>query len=294
MAWIAVSTIGRLHWFFALLVTVLAISNVAVIWMLREYRPTLAALCRRRLVRKYVGWVCYFTGEQLPLETEQHTGREVLLRSKRDFDVAGTRAKPIVRGHDHVIDTVLSRLYENLTLRKSRRGARAGSPLSSFLLVGQEGVGKRYLMRVISKLLYGNSAIEILDCERLTADTLTGTKDREGVLLETVRQSPCTLLLFENIDKASRDVVSVLIQLVTTGHLKQPGATARVSFLDTTLALTTTKACSSLEALASAGLGEAIFHQRAIEVLLEETQIDQGVVSETLKWRATPARTCPR
>ena len=34
-----------------------------------------------------------------------------------------------------------------------------------------------------------------------------------------------------------------------------------------------------MEALASAGLGEAIFHQRAIEVLLEETQIDHGLVS---------------
>ena len=258
LGWIAVSTIGRLHWFLALLVTVLAISNVAVIWMLRDYRPTLAVLCRRRLVRKYVGWVCYFTGEQLPLETEQRTGREVLLRSQRDFDIAATRAKPIVRGHDHVIDTVLSRLYENLTLRKSRRGAHAGGPLASFLLVGPEGVGKRHLLRVIAKLLYGNSAIEVFDCERLRVDSLIGTKDRDGVLLETVRKSPCTLLLFENTERASQDVASVLVELMTTGHLKQPGATEKVSFADTTVAVSTTKACGSLEALANAGLGEAI------------------------------------
>lgn len=279
LAWIAFSTIGRLHWFFALLITVLAISNVAVIWMLRDYRRALAVLCRRRLVRKYVGCVCYFTGEQVPLETEQHTRREVLLRSQRDFDIAAARAKPIVRGHDHVIDTVLTRLYENLTLRKSRRGTHACGPLASFLLVGQEGVGKRYLMKVIAKLLYGNSAIEVFDCERLRLDSLIGTKDRDGVLLETVRKSPCTLLLFENIEKASQDIVGMVIELMTTGHLKQPGATEKVSFVETTLALTTTEACGSLEALANAGLGEVVFQQRAIEALGDETQIDRGLIS---------------
>ena len=142
LAWIAVSTIGRLHWFFVLLVTVLAISNVAVIWMLREYRPTLAVLCRRRLVRKYVGWVCYFTGEQLPLETEQRTGREVLLRSKRDFDIAGTRAKPIVRGHDHVIDTVsVATLRESDAAQVTPRCTRRRP--SGILLVGRPGRGRQ-------------------------------------------------------------------------------------------------------------------------------------------------------
>jgi midasin (ATPase involved in ribosome maturation) len=184
-----------------------------------------------------------------------------------------------VRGHDHVIDTVLGRLYENLMLRRSRRGAHSGGPLASFLLVGQEGIGKRYLMRVIAKLLYGTSAIELFDCRRLTAASLTGTKDREGVLPEIVRRSPCTLLLFENIDKASQDVASVLLEIMTTGRLTQPGATAKVSLADTTLALTTTRACGSLEALASAELGEAVFHQRAVEILGEETRIDHGLTS---------------
>ena len=103
--------IARLHWLLVLLVTATAISNTAVIWMLRDYRPPLARLCRRRLIRRYVSLVCYLTAEQLPLETEQHTGREVLLRSRRDFDIAAARAKPIVRGHDRVISAVLSRLY---------------------------------------------------------------------------------------------------------------------------------------------------------------------------------------
>lgn len=279
LAWLAVSMIGRLHWFFGLLVTLLAIWNVAVIWMLREFRRALAALCRRGPIRTYVGWVCRLTGEQLPLESEQAGRREVLLRSKRDFDVASARAKQIVRGHDEVVEQVLARIHENQTLRKSRRTAHAGGPLASFLLVGREGIGKRYLMRVLAKLLYGNSGVEVFDCERLTADTLAGTKDREGELLEIVRQHPCTLLLFENIEKASRDVVSLFVEVLTTGHLKPAGSAAKVSFVDATIALTTTQTFSSLEALAGLRLSEAVFHQRAIEFLGAETRIDHGLLS---------------
>jgi len=278
LAWLAISMLGRWHWLLVLLVTVLAISNVAICWMLREARPTLAKLCHRRPVRWYVASVCFFTGEPHPLETEGTSGRELLLRSTRDFDIASARAKQIVRGHDQVVDQVLSRIRENLTLRKSRRTKRVGGPLASFLLVGQEGVGKRYLTRVIAKLLYGTSGVEVFDCERLTAKALTGTKGGEGPLLETVRDKPCTLLLFENVEHASRDVASVLTELLTTGHLRQPGAETTVSFVDATVVLTTAQASDALEALASEGLGEVAFHAQSVETLGAETGIDQGLL----------------
>ena len=279
LAWIAISMIGRVHGLLVLLLTVLAISNIAVIWMLRVHRPTLAVLCRRRLVRKYVGCVCYFSGEQLPLETERQIGREVLLRSPLDFDIARGRAKQIVRGHDDVIDTVLSRIYESQTLGRAHRGTRAGSPLASFLLAGPEGVGKRYLMRVVAKLLYGSSTVEVFDCERLAAGTLIGTKDHGGVLCEVAQQNPCTVLLFENTEKASWDVVSVLVQIMTTGHFKPPASSAPVSFADTTIVLTTTQAYASVLALTGAGLAESVLQQQAIEVLGEETTIDRGLLN---------------
>lgn len=279
LAWLAVSLLGRWHWLLVLLVSVLAISNVAICWMLREARPTLATLCRRRPVGWYVSWVCFFIGEPHPLETEASTGRELLLRSQRDFDIARERAKQIVRGHDAVIDSVLSRTYENLTLRKSRRSANNAGPLASFLLVGAKGVGKRYLARVIAKLLYGTSGIEVLDCERLTTEALIGTKDHEGQLMRVVRERPCSLLLFESVEQASRDVAGIIGDVLATGRLKQPGADGKTSFADATIVLTTTKATESLEALADAGDGDALFHRRAIERLGEETQIDRQLFS---------------
>lgn len=280
LAWFVISLLGRLNWFLLLLITLLALANVAVVWMLREHRTALANACRRKLPRHYVGWVCFFTGEQLPLDTKPHANcSEVLLRTRRDFEIAGMRAKQIVRGHDDVIDQTLSRIFENQVLRKSRRQGDLNGPLASFLLVGLDGVGKRHLLRVLSKLLYGIGAVEVFDCGRLTADILTGTKDREGELLEIVRRHPHRLILFENIEKAAPDVSQLIVQLLTTGNLRQPGAKTPVSFQESTVALATTKASIALATLAGVPVGDAAQHQRAIELIGDETQIDRALLS---------------
>lgn len=278
-AWLAISIVGSWHWLLALLATALAISNVAIVWMLRDARRPLAILCRRRLVRTYVGWVCFLTGELLPLETEQTTNRKVLLRSKRDFSDGASRAKQVVRGHDALIDAALARIYENLTLRKSRGNSRTGGPLASFLIVGPEGVGKRYLARVVSKVLYGTSAIELFDCEKLHVDTLLGSKDRAGSLIDTVQLHPCSLLLFEKVEHASTEVLDVLKEVVSSGKVKQPGSDAKISLHDATIVLSTTRAASALETLASAGLRDAVLQQRVMETLNGEAEIDGQLLS---------------
>lgn len=279
LAWLAVSMLGRWHWLLVLLVTVLAISNVAICWMLREARPTLAGLCRRKPVGWYVSWVCFFTGESHPLETEESAGRELLLRSQRDFGAARERATQIVRGHNAVIDRVLSRTYENLTLRSSRRSGNHAGPLASFLLVGADGIGKRHLARVLAKLLYGTSGIEVFDCEQLTAETLIGTKDHGGQLMQVVRERPCSLLLFEHVEQASRGVAGVLTELLTKGRLRQSGSESKTSLSDATVVLTTTEASESIEELTNSGLGDVASQSRAIELLRDETSIDQGLLN---------------
>jgi len=140
-------------------------------------------------------------------------------------------------------------------------------------------VGKRYLARVVAKLLYGTSAIEVFDCDRLTANSLVGTKQHEGALLETVRESPCTLLLFEHVERASRDVAEALAGLMTSGQWRPPGAEKKLSFQEVTVVLTTTEASDALEALSAADLGEAAFRARAVETLGELTSIDPQIVS---------------
>lgn len=279
LAWMIISTLGRWHWFLALLVTVLAISNIAILWMLRDHRPKLARACRRVPLRKYVSAVCYLTGDQLPRESEPSAIREVLLRTQKDFEQAEMQAKQIVRGQDEVIARVLSRIYENQTLRKSRRKRDLSGPLASFLLVGTEGIGKRYLLRVIAKILYGDSGVEVFDCQQLNAHTLLGSKGQSSPLWEIVEQQPHTLLLFERIEKAPSEVSRVLGEILSKGVLKQPGSDKVLSLEKTTVAFTTTAAASALQRLAEQSAGQAIFEQRALEAIGEETPIDPGLLS---------------
>lgn len=202
----------------------------------------------------------------------------LLLHSNSDFHIAAARAKQIVRGHDEVLDRTLSRVFENVTLRKSRRHSKSLGPVASILLLGDEGIGKRYLARVLSKLLYRTGRVEVFECDRITPESLIGIKGRPGDLLEMVRREPFQLLIFERIEKASAEVAGVLSRLLSTGQLTQPGVESAVSFQHTTIVFTT-KPSDSIANLDEAVLGRSAWRQRVIEYLRDERQLDSGMLS---------------
>ena len=279
LAWYVYSVLGGWHWLIGFLLLLVSLANAATIWMLRENRETLAKLCRKPFVNKYVSGICYLTGQQMPMdERPGATVDALLLRSNSDFHIAGRRAKEIVRGHDEVIDRALSRVFENITLRKSRRHSKSLGPVASFLLLGDEGIGKRYLARVLSKLLYRSGRVEIFECDRITPESLVGIKGRPGDLLEMVRREPFQLLIFERIEQASAEVAGVLSRLLSTGQLTQPGVESAVSFQHTTIVFTT-KPSDSIANLDEAVLGRSAWQQRVIEYLRDERQLDSGMLS---------------
>lgn len=279
LAWYVYSILCRWHWLIGFLLLLVSLANAVTIWMLRENRETLAKLCRTPFVSKYVRGICYLTRQQMP--TDERPGATVdalLLRSKSDFHIAAGRAKQIVRGHDEVLDRTFSRVFENVTLRKSRRHSKSLGPVASFLLLGDEGIGKRYLARVLSKLLYRTGRVEVFECDRITPESLIGIKGRAGDLLEMVRQEPFQMLVFERIEKASAEVAGVLLRLLSTGQLTQPGTESAVSFQHTTIVFTTNPT-DSIANLDEAVLGRSAWQQRVIEQLRDEQQLDSGMLS---------------
>ena len=278
LAWYVFSILGRWHWLFAFLLVIVSVANVVTVWMLRENRATLVKLCVKPFVKKYVAGICYLTGQQVPLdERPGATDESLLLRTNRDFEVASARAKQIVRGHDEVLDRMLSRISENMTLRKSRRHSKSLGPVASFLLLGDEGIGKRYLARVVSKLLYRSGRVEVFECDRITPESLIGIKGRPGDLLELVRKEPFQLLIFERIEKAPAGVASVLSQLLSTGQLMQPGAESPVLFHHAAIVFTSA-ASDSVADLDDQVLGQSAWQQRVIDYLSDERQLDRGLL----------------
>jgi ATP-dependent Clp protease ATP-binding subunit ClpA len=143
--------------------------------------------------------------------------------------------------------------------------------------VGDTGIGKRYLARVLSKLLYRSGRVEVFACDRITADSLVGIKGRAGELLELVRREPFLTLIFERIDQASADVVGILVRLLSAGQLAQPGEESAISFQHATVVFTTER-CDGLLGLDEHSLGESEWRQRAIEYLRDELQLDAGLL----------------
>lgn len=277
--WYVYSVIGGWHWLLAFLLLIVALANAVTVWMLRENRETLARLCQNQAVKRYVAGICYFTRQQVPLDERPGAAvDQLLLRSNRDFEVAVGRAKQIVRGHDQILDRILNLVSESIMLRRARRSSNSLGPLASFLLVGDDGIGKRYLARVVAKLLYRTGRVEVFDCERITLETLVGFKDRPGELLEVMRAEQFQLLVFERVDLATKEVASVIARLLSAGKLSQPGTASTVSFQQSVVVLTATPP-ETIAFLETESTDQTAWQQQLMEALRDEQRLDIGLLN---------------
>lgn len=192
--------------------------------------------------------VAHMTG--IPVEAL----REDETRKLRDLDTL--LARRVVGQHDAVRRVAQA-------LRRAKLGlARPNRPLASFLFVGPSGVGKTELARAVADvLLEDKGALVRFDMsefsEGYTVSKLLGSPAgyvgyREGArLTDAVRQRPHCVVVFDEIEKAHRDVHNLLLQLLDEGVLTD--ATGRtVNFKNTVVIMTTN---AGRERFFSGGLG---------------------------------------
>ena len=116
-------------------------------------------------------------------------------------------------------------------LRRSR--ANLGDPkrpIGSFLFLGPTGVGKTLLAKMLAEKVYGDpKALISLDMtefsDKFTSSRLVGAPpgyvgyDEGGQLTERVRRRPYSVVLFDEFEKASPDVMNMLLQILDEGKL---------------------------------------------------------------------------
>jgi hypothetical protein len=275
LAWFGYQLLNRVHPLLVFAVVLGALCNVVVLWLLRYD----AALCAKPYIQRYVKWICHLAGEQPPLERPAAAhNTEFLLHSDEDFRIAAWRAKQVVFGHDEIVDRLLWRIRDAVALRRRLRETAGQPPLGSFLLVGAEGIGKRYLARVIAKLLYANGSVLAFECDKLTPGSLLGSPGTSGQLVESVRRQPSQLILLEKIEAAPPGVLQELQPLLTRGSCLDPASGREVSFQNTILIMTTTKAVSRLVSLANRTLTDRAWHDQAVEAVCSETNMDSAAI----------------
>ncbi len=123
---------------------------------------------------------------------------------------------------DHAVDEVVA------AIRLGRAGLRTpGKPIGSFLFTGPTGVGKTELAKQLSEQLSLNFIRFDMSeyMERHTVSRLIGAPpgyvgyERGGLLTDAVHQTPHSLLLLDEIEKAHPDIYNILLQVMDHGRL---------------------------------------------------------------------------
>src|SRR5437868_2511132 len=134
-------------------------------------------------------------------------------------------------------------------VRRARSGLQdPNRPIGSFLFAGPTGVGKTELARALAEFLFDDEqAMVRLDMseymEKHSVARLIGAPpgyvgyDEGGQLTEAVRRRPYSVILFDEIEKAHRDVFNVLLQILDDGRLTG-GQGRTVDFRNTVVILT--------------------------------------------------------
>jgi ATP-dependent Clp protease ATP-binding subunit ClpB len=152
-------------------------------------------------------------------------------------------------------------------VRRSRAGlGDPNRPIGSFLFLGPTGVGKTELTKALAEFLFDDeNAMVRIDMsefmEQHSVARLIGAPpgyvgyEEGGRLTEAVRRKPYSVILFDEIEKAHRDVFNVLLQVLDDGRLTD-GQGRTVNFKNTVIVMTSNLGSNQIQELSSKGAEE--------------------------------------
>jgi len=177
------------------------------------------------------------------------------------------------RIHQRIVDQEEAVAAVSEAVRRGRAGLKDPKrPIGSFIFLGPTGVGKTELARALAEFLFDDEdAMVRLDMseymEKHTVSRLIGSPpgyvgyEEGGQLTEAVHRRPYRVILFDEVEKAHPDVLSILLQLLEDGRLTD-GHGRTVDFRNTVVIMTS-------------NLGSREFQRGAIGFLRKEEGNEQ-------------------
>ena len=186
----------------------------------------------------------------------KHVKKETLLN-------LGESIKELVIGQDKAIDDVVDALQRSsVGLKDPER------PLGAFVFAGYSGCGKSYTAKILAdKLIGSREALITVDCSEYSSDheyaKLIGAPsgyighEHGGYLTNAVKKNPFSIILFDEIEKASEKVHQLLLQVMDEARLTD-GKGHKVSFKDCVIIMTSNIGVKEVSDIGkSIGFGDA-------------------------------------
>ena len=169
----------------------------------------------KKITKEMVADVIYLK-TKIPVYEINKSSRKIINNLEKEL-------KKVVLGQDDIITDLVKRV------KKVRLGFQDKPHIESFLFCGRTGVGKTLLVKEFSRLLYGDDNFIRLDMseykEAHTVSKIIGSPpgyvgfDNHLTVLDTIRMHPHCVILLDEIEKASSEVMKLFLQVLDEGVL---------------------------------------------------------------------------